>query len=124
MKKMWKGAFSNNKKEQEVLQYMVLCYDQQERNDNKQWNIAWTGRWGNNERKVAEFFNSACINVVENTARKKPLSVLEKDVIFLMAVNTTLEEHKYHPSVLELEYTMKKRNIFLFLKWPQRTYWN
>ena len=36
MKKMQKGAFSNPKKEQEVLQYMVLCYDQQERNDNKQ----------------------------------------------------------------------------------------
>ena len=59
---------------------------------------------------------------MENTARKKPLSVLEKDAIFLMAVNTTLEEYKYHPSVLELEYTMKKRNIFLFLKRPQRTY--
>ena len=34
----------------------------------------------NNERKVAEFLNNAYINV-ENTAGKKPLSVLDKDVI-------------------------------------------
>ena len=33
----------------------------------------------NNEGKVAEFLNNAYINVVENTAGKKPLSVLDKD---------------------------------------------
>ena len=32
-----------------------------------------------NERKVEEFLNNAHINAVENTAQKKPLSVLDKD---------------------------------------------
>ena len=33
----------------------------------------------NNARKAAEFLNNAYINVVENTAGKKPLSFLDKD---------------------------------------------
>ena len=33
----------------------------------------------NNARKLAEFLNNAYINVVENTAGKKPLSFLDKD---------------------------------------------
>ena len=51
----------------------------------------------NNEGKVAEFFNNTYINVVENTAIKKPLSVLDKDnVTFSTAINTILEGYKYH----------------------------
>ena len=42
----------------------------------------------NNEGKVPEFLNNAYINVVENTAGKKPLSTLDKDnVIFSIAIN-------------------------------------
>ena len=51
----------------------------------------------NNEGKVAEFLNNAYINVVENTAGKKPLSVLDKDnVTFSTAISTILKEYKYH----------------------------
>ena len=40
---------------------------------------------------------------MENTAGKKPLSVLDKDnVTFSKAINTILEEYKYHPSVLNI----------------------
>ena len=47
--------------------------------------------------------NNAYINVVENTADKKPHSVLDKDnVTFSKAINTFLEEYKYHPSVLNI----------------------
>ena len=47
----------------------------------------------NNEGKVTELLNYAYINVVENTAGKKPLSVLDKDnVTFSTAINTILEE--------------------------------
>ena len=42
----------------------------------------------NNEGKVPEFLNNAYINVVENTAGKKPLSTLDKDnVTFSIAIN-------------------------------------
>ena len=42
----------------------------------------------NNEGKVPEFLNNAYINVVENTAGKKPLSALDKDnVTFSIAIN-------------------------------------
>ena len=58
----------------------------------------------NNEGKVAEFLNNAYVNVVENTAGKKPLSVLDKDnATFSIAINTILEEYKYHPSVLNIK---------------------
>ena len=51
----------------------------------------------NNEGKVAEFLNNAYINVVENTAGKKPLSVLDKDnVTFSTAISTILKEYRYH----------------------------
>ena len=51
----------------------------------------------NNEGKVAEFLNNAYINAVENTACKKPLSVLDKDnVTFSTAISTILKEYKYH----------------------------
>ena len=33
----------------------------------------------NNERKAEEFLNNTHINAAENTAHKKPLSVLDKD---------------------------------------------
>ena len=33
----------------------------------------------NNEGKAAEFLNNSHINVVENTDRKKPLTVFDKD---------------------------------------------
>ena len=71
----------------------------------------------NNEGKVAEFLNNAYINVVENTAGKKPLSVLDKDnVTFSTIINTILEEYKYHPSLLNIKNTLDKQNVFLFLK--------
>ena len=57
-----------------------------------------------NDGKVAEFFNNAYINVVENTAGKKSLSVLDKDnATFSTAINAILEEYKYHPSVLNIK---------------------
>ena len=53
--------------------------------------------------KVAEFLNDACINFVENTDGKNPLSVLEKyNVTFSTAINTILEEYKYQPSLLNI----------------------
>ena len=71
----------------------------------------------NNEGKVAEFLNNAYTNVVENTAGKKPLSVLDKDnVTFSTIINTILEEYKYHPSLLNIKNTLDKQNVFLFLK--------
>ena len=49
----------------------------------------------NNEGKVAEFLNNAFINVAENTAGRKPLSVFdEENVTFSTAINTILEEYK------------------------------
>ena len=63
----------------------------------------------NNEGKVAELLNYAYINVVENTAGKKPLSVLDKDnVTFSTAINTILEEYKYNPSVLNIKNILNK----------------
>ena len=53
----------------------------------------------NNEEKVAEFLNNAYINVVEKTADKKPL---KDNVTFPTAVNTFLEEYKYHQNVLNV----------------------
>ena len=47
----------------------------------------------NNEGKVGELWNYAYINVVENTAGKKAVSVLDKDnITFSTAINTILEE--------------------------------
>ena len=51
----------------------------------------------NNEGKIAELLNYAYINVVENTAGKKPVSVLDKDnvtfsraiILFLKNTNIT-----------------------------------
>ena len=74
----------------------------------------------NYEGKVAEFLNNAYINVVESTACKKPLRGLDMDVTFSTAINTILEEYKYHLS--ELENTLNKRDVSLSLKRPQRTY--
>ena len=48
------------------------------------------------------------MNVVENTAGRKPLSVLDKDNInFSIAITTIWEELKYHPSVLNIKKTLK-----------------
>ena len=56
----------------------------------------------NDEGKVAEFLSNAYIYVVENTAGKKPLSVLDKDnVTFSAAINAILEECKYHPKCIK-----------------------
>ena len=56
-------------------------------------------------------------NVLENTAGKKPLSVLHEDNVSISTViNTSLEECKYHPSVSDIRNTLKKQNVFLFLK--------
>ena len=66
-----------------------------------------------NEGKVAECLNNAYINVVENTTGKKPLSVLEKDnVTFSTAINTILEEYKYHPSVMNIKKQSKQAKYF------------
>ena len=69
----------------------------------------------NNEGKVAELLNYAYINVVENTAGKKPLSVLDKDnVTFSKAINTILEEYKCHPSVLNTKKHSEQAKCFSF----------
>ena len=70
----------------------------------------------NYEGKAAEFLNNAYINVVESTSCKKPLRVFDKDFTFSTAINTILEEYKYHPSVLEN--TLNKQNVSLFLRRP------
>ena len=52
---------------------------------------------------------------MENTAGKKPLSVLDKyNVTFSTAINTILEKYKYHSSVLNIKKTLNKPNIFSF----------
>ena len=56
---------------------------------------------GNNEGKVAEFLNNAYINVVENTASKKPLNV-KNNVTFSAVINTTLENTNITLSVLNI----------------------
>ena len=69
----------------------------------------------NNEGKVAELLNYAYINVVENAAGKKPPSVLDKDnVTFSTAINTILEEYKYHPSVLNIKKHSDQAKCFSF----------
>ena len=69
----------------------------------------------NNEGKIAELLNYAYINVVENTAGKKPVSVLDKDnVTFSTAINTILEEYKYHPSVLNIKKHSDQVKCFSF----------
>ena len=69
----------------------------------------------NNERKVAEFLNNAYINFVENTAGKKPLSVLDKDnVTFSTAITTILEEYKYHSSVFNIKKHSRQAKCFSF----------
>ena len=71
----------------------------------------------NNEGKVAEFLSNAYINVVENNASKKPLSVLDKDnVTFSTVINTILEEYKYHPSALNIKQHSKQAKWVFFLK--------
>lgn len=48
--------------------------------------------------KVAEIVNSTYINVVENTARKRPISVLDLgNVNFSIAIDTILEKYKSYP---------------------------
>ena len=50
-----------------------------------------------------------------DTAGKKPLSVLDKNnVIFLTAINTILEEYKYHPSVLAIRKHYEQGKCFSF----------
>ena len=69
----------------------------------------------NNEEKVAEILNNVYIFVVENTACKKPLSVLDKDnVTFSKAINTVIEEYKYHPSVLNIRKHSEQAKCFSF----------
>ena len=69
----------------------------------------------NNEGKVPELLNNAFINVVENTARKKPLSVFGKDnVTFSTSINAILEEYKYHPSVPNIKKHSKQGKCFSF----------
>ena len=69
----------------------------------------------NNEGKVAEFFSNVYMNAVENTAGKKPLSVLDKgNATFSTAINTILEEYKYHPSVLKVKKSSKQAKCFSF----------
>ena len=61
----------------------------------------------NKEGKVAEFLNNDYINVVGNTACKKPLSVLDKDnFTFSTAISAILEGSKNHPSVLNIKKTL------------------
>ena len=68
----------------------------------------------NNEGKVAEFLSNAYINIVENTAGKKPLiSVPDKDnATFSTTINTILEEYKYHPSVLNIKKHSEQAKYF------------
>ena len=69
----------------------------------------------NNEGKVAEFLNNAHINVVENTDRKKPLTVFDKDnLTFSITINTILEEYKYHPSILNIKKHSEQVKCFSF----------
>ena len=52
---------------------------------------------------------------MENTACKKPLSVLDKDnVTFSKAINTVIEEYKYHPSVLNIRKHSEQAKCFSF----------
>ena len=68
----------------------------------------------NNERKVAEFLNNVYINV-ENTAVTKPHSVLDKDnVTFSKAIDTSLEEYNYYPSVLNIRKHSEQAKCFSF----------
>ena len=55
------------------------------------------------------------MNAVENTTGRKPLSVLDKDnATFSTAINTILEEYKYHPSVLKIKKPSKQAKCFSF----------
>ena len=55
------------------------------------------------------------MNAVENTAGKKPLSVLDKgNATFSTAINTILEDYKYHPSVLKVKKPSKQAKCFSF----------
>ena len=66
---------------------------------------------------MEESLGNAYINVVENAASKKPLSVLDKDnATFSTAINTILEEYKYHPSVLNIKKHFKQAKCFTFSK--------
>ena len=68
-----------------------------------------------NKRKLAELLNYAYINVVEITVGKKPVSVLDKDnVTFSIAINTIVEEYKYHPSVLNIKKISEQAKYFSF----------
>ena len=52
---------------------------------------------------------------MENTAVKKPLSVLDKDnVTFSIANDTSLEEYNYHPSVLNIRKHSEQAKCFPF----------
>ena len=68
-----------------------------------------------NEGKVVEFLSNGYINVKEITVGKKPLSVLDKDnATFSAAINVSLEECKYHPSVLNIKKHFKQAKCFSF----------
>ena len=59
--------------------------------------------------------NYAYINVVENIAGNKPLSVLDKDNInFSKTIYAILEEYKYHPSVLNIKKHSEQAKYFSF----------
>ena len=69
----------------------------------------------NNEGKVLEFFSNGCLNVKEITVGKKPLSVLNNDnATFSAAINVRVEEHKYHPSLLNIKKHFKQAKCFSF----------
>ena len=58
---------------------------------------------------------NAYINVVENTAGKKPLGVLhKKNNTFSTAISTILEKYKYHPSVLNIKKHTEQAKCFSF----------
>ena len=69
----------------------------------------------NNEGKEVEFLSNGNISVKEITVGKKPLSVLDKDnATFSAAINVSLEEYKYHPSVLNSKKHFKQAKYFSF----------
>ena len=69
----------------------------------------------NNEGKVVEGLSNGYINVKKIAVGKKPLSVLDKDnATFSAAINVSLEEYKYHPSVLNIKKHFKQAKCFSF----------
>ena len=66
------------------------------------------------KQKVTEIPNKAYINVVENTTRKKSVSVVDIDVNFSTPVDTVLEKYKSHPSVWNIRKHSRQANYFSF----------